>query len=64
MNPSLIKAAKEVAERSGQSFRDVLATLAVNWSSLTGQPVYITNATPSSTDSSVSNWCESLDDLY
>lgn len=41
MNPSLVRTAKEISERSGRSFTDVLSILRANWTALTGQPVYI-----------------------
>jgi hypothetical protein len=73
MNPSLIKAAKEIAERSGRSFNEILGCLQTNWTVLTGQPVYLgvpsqmasmnANADSSAEVRSV-RWYESLDDLY
>lgn len=73
MNPSLVRAAKEISERSGRSFTDVLSILKVNWTALTGQPVYLgvpsqMASTNANADSSAEvrsvRLYESLDDLY
>lgn len=40
MNPALLKAAKEISERSGKDFNEILQNLKVVWTSLTGQKVY------------------------
>ena len=40
MNPALLKAAKEISEKSGKDFNEVLQNLKAVWTSLTGQKVY------------------------
>ena len=61
MNPSLVRAAKEISERSGRSFTDVLSILKVNWTALTGQPVYTSAPQTAVTMSGFTT--ESIDDF-
>ena len=61
MNPNLIRAAQEIAERSGRSFNEILSILRVNWTALTGQPVYTSAPQTAVTMSKFAT--ESIDDF-
>ena len=61
MNPALLDAAKEISERSGEDFDEVLRTLKVVWTSLTGQKVYTAIGTSAVTDASTYDSNESIE---